>query len=436
MSKKVILTIGDTHFEDKNYGRHKDYENDCKVMMERVATAVEEYAKTLDDKIYRIVMLGDFADCRFTHLEFRVCVENFLTRLRAVSEKVYCLKGNHDTVGGSMTELDYYLSRGMIDAHPTEENIGGKLVRFVDFIRDEEECAQAHEGDAEVIFSHNALAAGDNTLFSSVNVAQLDAPKLKVCVMGHIHGEMYFKSTNRHGQDISILDGGAACVRSATRKDVEGFHLLTLHFDEATGKLGSKKVPVKYVEDAFVEVDDKDANGKWSVADSEKPNIDFGIKGVGSMDINDLAKQLDKNSTPEVASTVRMLFEKYGGVSMNNEEISEADEDDDNFLDEITSLFKTKTVATVVPTVAENVDVLADDTADDLDALAEDTTEETESDELDALMEEDLADEDVASIEDLLSEEEKKALKSGVVDEIDLDGNKVVYVDGQFTFTE
>ena len=254
--------------------------------------------------------------------------------------------------------------------------------------------------------------------------------------MGHIHGEMYFKSTNRHGQDISILDGGAACVRSATRKDVEGFNLLTLHFDEATGKLGSKKIPVKYVEDAFVEVEDKDANGKWSVADSEKPNIDFGIKGVGSMDINDLAKQLDKNSTPEVASTVRMLFEKYGGVSLNNEEISETDEDDDSFLDDITSLFKTKTVAPVVPTVADDLDALAEDTTDALDALAEDTTEETESDELDALMEEDLADEDVASIEDLLSEEEKKALKSGVVDEIDLDGNKVVYVDGQFTFTE
>lgn len=473
MSKQVVLTIGDTHFADVNYGRHKDFASDCETMMERVATAVEEYYKTLGEKFYRIVILGDFADTRFSHLEFRLSVERFLDRLNACAEKVYCLKGNHDEASGLMTELDYYIGRGVIAKHPEEEEIGGKKVRYVDYVRDPEECAQAHEGaDVEVIFTHNALAAGTNTLFSSVDVSKLDAPKLRVGVMGHIHGEMYFKAHNRHGQDVSILDGGAACVRSAERKDVKSFNLLTLHFDGETGKIGSKKIPVNYVEDAFVDVATQEDGTKWSV-DSENANIDFTVSGAGSMDIDDLTTQLGKTASPEVISAVKMLFQKYGKVDMQEEEgVAEAAADDD-LLDDITNMFKSAGSTPAIETDfdAAEAGLLEFDTSDNagfvniadaleedgilddlkeatevgeaedagIDALMDDEGTDAESDGLDDLFDgvsEDDDDEAIA-VEDLLSEEDKECLRSGAVGAVEIEGGiRVEYRNGSFVFAD
>ena len=465
MSKKIVLTIGDTHFADTNYGRHKDFASDCEIMMERVATAVEEYSKTVGGKLYRIIILGDFADTRFSHLEFRLCVEKFLDRLNACTEKLYCLKGNHDEASGLMTELDYYVGRGVIAKHPEEEKIGGKVVRYVDFIRDPEECAQAHEGeDVEVIFTHNALAAGENTLFASVDVSKLDAPKLRVGVMGHIHGEMYFKAHNRHGQDVSILDGGAACVRSATRKDVESFNLLTLHFDETTGKIGSKKVPVKYVEDAFVEADAQTEDTKWSV-DSETANIDFSVTGAGSMDLDDLVKQLDSTAAPEVVSAVKMLFQKYGKVELDNAETSVEDTTDDGLLDDITSMFKsagsTPAVETdfdaaeaglLEPDASDNAGFVSIAAALEEDGILDDLKKatEVEDDGIDTLMDDDVESDglddlfdgvsesgDEVPIEEILSDEEKESLRSGAVSFVELDGDiRVAYRNGEFVFAD
>lgn len=450
--RQVIITIGDTHLSDNNYGRHKDYANDCRILMGRVADAVENYAKKLDGgKAYRVVLLGDFADTRFSHLEFRIEVENFLKRLSAVCEKLYCLKGNHDEASGSMTELDYYTSRGFIDKHPAEEEVGGKVVRYVDYIRDTEECAEAHEGEnVEVIFTHNALAAGENNLFSSVDVSKLDAPKLRVGIMGHIHGEMYFKAHNRHGQDVSILDGGAACIKSANRKDAEGFNLLALHFDKETGKIGSKKIPVKYVEDAFMEVDNGGVEAsKWSV-DSDTTQIDFSVSGAGSMDIDDLAEQLKTTSSPEVIEAVKMLFAKYGKVTMGEEVTADA-EDDDNLLDDITSMFKSNVSTPAVetdfdaaeagllepepsPTMSvgyqEEVEVETKDAIDDLfDDISESVAVEEDTLETE--------DDGATDIEELLSDDDKESLRSGVVAHVDIgDGLLVVYKDGMFIFAE
>lgn len=425
MSKQIVLAIGDTHFEDKNYGRHKDYANDCLTMMDRIATTAEEYAESVG-KFYRIVMLGDFADTRFTRLEFRVAVENFLERLNKIADRVYCLHGNHDSVSGSMCELDYYKLRGLICDHPEEETIGGKVVRYVDFVRDPEECAQAHEGeDVEVIFTHNALGSADNTLFDSVNVSKLDAPKLRVAVMGHIHAEMYFKAHNRHGQDVSILDGGAACVRSASRKDVESFNLLTFHFDGETGKIGSKKLPVKYPEDAFVKVEGEDA-GKWSVEDANATQISFDIAGTGSMDIDDLAKRLNGVAAPEVISAVKMLFEKYGNVTMSDVNTVEA-ESDDSLLDDITNMFKSAPAETnpdtaktelpepePSPSMSVGYQEEFEDALDMLDSISGDTDDDVET---------------------ILSESDKEALRSGVIDKVRIDDDiAVVYRDGNFYF--
>ena len=473
--KKVVLAIGDTHFSDADYGQHKDYASDCLTMMKRVADAVEQYAEKLGGKFYRIVLLGDFADRRFTKLEFRVEVEKFLSRLGAVAEAVYCLNGNHDVVGGSMTEREYYIARGMIAEHPTDEVVGGKNVRYVDFIRDPEECAQAHEGpDVEIVFTHNALAAGENTLFLSVDVSKLDAPKLRVGVMGHIHGEMYFKAHNRHGQDVSILDGGAACVKSTKRKDVECFNMLALHIDEETGKIGSKKIPVKYVEDAFTDkpVDD---DGKWSVAKDTETKIDFSVTGVGAMDVDDLIKRIEEEESAEVGVAVRELFAKYGNVDAGDQEM-DAGATDDTLMDDILGMFRKAEdkaaetdvnvpVASIKSDAVEQADDALDDLADeddvtadaesaedDLDALADD-----DDDSLDALSEEgadDLAelagldtkedvsdelldlvddDEEAVSIVELLSEQERECLMEGSLDYVEVDGLRIVYKDGDFT---
>lgn len=466
--KKVIMTIGDTHLADSNYGRHKDYASDCQIMMDRVASAVENYATTrADGKLFRVVILGDFADTRFSHLEFRVQVEKFLERLNAVAEKVYCLKGNHDEMSGSMTELDYYTERGLIAKHPEEEIVGGRTIRYVDFIRDPEACAQAHEGeDVEIIFTHNALGAADNTLFDSVNVAKLDAPKLRVGVMGHIHGEMYFKAHNRHGQDVSIFDGGAACVRSATRKDVASFNLLAFHIDEETGKIQSGKAHVKYVEDAFLSVEEQAGmvDGKWSVTDGADTQIDFTVTGAGSMDVDDLTTQLSKTSTPEVVATVKMLFEKYGKVAVAGETPAVTNDTDDGLAEDIASLFKsTTTPVTTVPkteiaedglaygdvrmvpfkkeeTVDAEVDL--DDLCDEDDGIAVEikpepvveptVVEDDIFDGLDLLAEED---DDIMSIEDMLDAEDKENLIKGIVSSVQIDDEtSVVYKDNKFMF--
>lgn len=466
--KQIILTIGDTHLADSNYGRHKDYASDCEIMMERVATAVEEYVEKVGEKLYRIVILGDFADTRFSHLEFRVKVENYLARLGACAEKVYCLKGNHDEVSGAMTELDYYTERGLIAKHPLEEKVGGKVVRYVDFVRDPEECAQAHEGEeVEVIFTHNALGAGDNTLFDSVNVSKLDAPKLRVGVMGHIHGEMYFKAHNRHGQDVSILDGGASIVRSATRKDVKSFNLLALHFDGETGKIGSKKIPVNYVEDAFMSVEEQAgmADGKWSVTDNANTQIDFTVVGAGSMDVDDLTAQLGKTATPEVVATVKMLFEKYGKVAVSGTDgdlTVKVDDADDGLAEDIASLFKTSAKPTAKieddfdaaeaglrePDASEQKEVwrnVAKDLEDDgisLDDLCDDDEESEETpvatDEIDALFDDIEEGEDGAdSVEDIISEEDRENLRNGIVESVSIgDGISVVYRNGAFVFAD
>lgn len=441
--KQIILTIGDTHLADSNYGRHKDYASDCEIMMERVATAVEEYVAKVGEKLYRIVILGDFADTRFSHLEFRVKVENYLARLNACAEKVYCLKGNHDEVSGAMTELDYYTERGLITKHPLEEKVGGKAVRYVDFVRDPEECAQAHEGEeVEVIFTHNALGAGDNTLFDSVNVSKLDAPKLRVGVMGHIHGEMYFKAHNRHGQDVSILDGGASIVRSATRKDVKSFNLLALHFDGETGKIGSKKIPVNYVEDAFMSVEEQAgmADGKWSVADANNTQIDFTVVGAGSMDVDDLTTQLSKTATPEVVATVKMLFEKYGKVAVSGTDgdlTIKVDDADDGLAEDIASLFKSSGTPNVETPATEEVKDALDDLCDE----EEDTevTEEAEvvADGIDDLFDGIDEDDSEGSVEDIISEEDKENLRNGIVESVSIgDGISIVYRNGAFVFAD
>ena len=220
------------------------------------------------------------------------------------------------------------------------------------------------------------------------------------------------------------------------------------------------------MEDAFVDVATQEEGTKWSV-DSENANIDFTVSGAGSMDIDDLTTQLGKTASPEVISAVKMLFQKYGKVDMQEEEdVAEAAADDD-LLDDITNMFKSAGSTPAIETDfdAAEAGLLESDTTDNagfvniadaleedgllddlketedagIDALMDDEGTDAESDGLDDLFDgvSDDDDDEAIAVEDLLSEEDKECLRSGAVGAVEIEGGiRVEYRNGSFVFAD
>lgn len=306
MTKK-ILTIGDLHLSDNNYGKHKDYKGHCLSVMGNIKKAISDTNETYE----QIVLLGDLADKRFIDLKFRIAVDNFLEFLKSKCNHLYCLKGNHDFVEGLTTELDYYTAKGVIDQHPVEETVNDIKISYVDFERNKDVCVANHTVDSTVILTHNSCANNDTSIIESVDVSQLVAPNLKLVVMGHIHEELYFTANGKFNT-VKIFNGGSACVKNKDEADRTEFNMLCLEITDDS-KLGVKKITVPLPTDLFV-----DTEPTVEKEQVENIEINFDITNgttKGVLEIDTFLEYLEKKEIDtDVVDTIKGLFVRGSGV--------------------------------------------------------------------------------------------------------------------------
>lgn len=286
-----FLIVGDPHLSSKNYGAHIDYPNESLKYYKEITRVIREYGITHQ------VDLGDFSFSRFHSLEYRQKVENeLIEQNRLLNGNKYSLKGNHDSATYGMTELEYYIEKGLIK--PAQNFSFGQVnISMVDYKSNKEEY---HNSDliitpsdktTDILLLHDFFKFDKTTLPNYGNAVLLDDFTewfgIDTMIIGHIHKQEMFK-----GNIVKDMKAHEVFVRypgSLSRPSYrEG------HMDEI-GKMVMLEIldngDVNYTE---IDIELDKIEECFNLEQKEQEKIKKALKGE-HVDISDIVRQLNSH---------------------------------------------------------------------------------------------------------------------------------------------
>lgn len=303
-----IGVYGDIHLNSKNYGAHKDYARESMDYFTKITEIAERR------KLTHLIGCGDFSYGRFHSLEYRAQVESNLQRQFEVTHgNRYELHGNHDSAGYGMTELEYYVSKGLIKPS-CNLTVGNLHITMVDYGKHLE--VEPNIDDTESSF--NFVIAHDFFKFEKTAVAnfgksiELDnfskwfGADCLIC--GHVHKILDFsgyilKNDMAHECQVHYL---GCMTRPAYREgllDEVGQVMVITVFDDGKVDFEMETIQLWDIEDSF--------NLAAKEAESTKKE-----EKSARVDISDVVKQLDAHDrnvgNPEdIIAGLEDIEEKY-----------------------------------------------------------------------------------------------------------------------------
>ena len=285
-----VLIYGDLHLSSKAYGAHINYQTESLDILKKVADKVEELNPTF------VVGLGDFTFYRFHTLEYRMAVENELTRIRNITNgNHFQLKGNHDSASYGMTEFDYYIKNGYMRpaANVSIGNVNINMVNYGETLDTDVNIGEIDKS-INIILAHDYLSFSDAKLPNYGDPIMLDNFEkwfgVDYIICGHIHKHELFEGLmlkEVNGQSIGhrvLVNYPGAMTRPAFREghmDLEG-HMVMLDInDDGTIKYEDVIVPLLPLDQSF----NLDAKAAEKEAKAEKKR---------KLDILDIVKNLDE----------------------------------------------------------------------------------------------------------------------------------------------
>ena len=303
-----IGVYGDIHLNSKNYGAHRDYARESIDYFSKITEITEKR------KLTHLIGCGDFSYGRFHSLEYRTQVEKNLQRQFEITKgNRYELHGNHDSAGYGMTELEYYVSKGLIKPS-CNLTIGNLHITMVDYGKHND--VEANIDDSESSF--NFVIAHDFFKFAKTSVAnfgksiELDnfskwfGADCLIC--GHVHKILNFsgyilKGDMAHECQVHYL---GCMTRPAYRDglmDEVGQVMVITVFDDGKVDFDIEVVKLWDIADSF-NLEDKEA--EFSKREEKSTRVD----------ISDVVKQLDAHDrnvgNPEdIIAELEDVEEKY-----------------------------------------------------------------------------------------------------------------------------
>lgn len=297
-----VIVFGDTHLGDKNYGKHKNYENDSYDTFSRITQVCEE------EKADVIILTGDLSNSVFNKLGYRTKIEELFERMNVLTNhRIYCVKGNHDKAGYGMTEYEYYVNKGVI--RPSDNITVDKLnITMIDYGKIEEAVVnKSIENDSlEVVICHDTVAFEDTNVPPYMTYYNLSEYS-KFCntslfLVGHIHefstikGKVYDESKSTASDSMIVYVGCPTRPQLTDDTDNTG-HYVLIDSNSLEMKLGEFELLNK--EDIFV-MEDKESTE--IIGEEARKKIDIGhvVKeldeyNIGCGDVNVLIESLQED---------------------------------------------------------------------------------------------------------------------------------------------
>ena len=288
-----VLIYGDLHLLSKNYGSHKDYPAETLDIIDRLGKLAEQ------ESVTHAICLGDFTHGRISSLEYRLKMEDWLSRMnRITGNNHYCLKGNHDVAGYGLTEFEYYVSKGILKPS-CNMTIGNAYFTMADYGKLKEVEINKHDPSRpgyNILLSHDYLSFKDARLpnFGKAtlidNMSKLYPVNFILC--GHIHKHMILNGKvesdiqldgNTYSNDVNIVYTGCLTRPSYTpgATDTIGHVVILTIYADGNMEYDLRDFELKPLEESFIlSKEDVESDNNASVQQK-------------SVDISDIVYKLD-----------------------------------------------------------------------------------------------------------------------------------------------
>jgi len=302
------LIIGDLHLKSGDYGGHVDYANETLDVLGKCLNVAKE------KQVTHVILAGDLTYNKFSTLEYRMRVELFFREInKLTSDNLYSIIGNHDKAGYGMTELEYYIEKGVIKhtSYIDEDNLKiymidyGKIGKFKGVEKNNKtNIAVLHD---YVKFSDTKMPEYGKSIELDKNLKFLNVDLL---VCGHIHdyhsfaGIIYNEESEGKRVGVTYLGSPSRPAYRGEQTDTVG-HLMIIDSDTSKDEVLIDEIEIDLipVTEAFaVEI---------KQIEKEKRMVK-----ANRVDISDVLKELDSKelfnfSAEEVVNKIEGIDARY-----------------------------------------------------------------------------------------------------------------------------
>lgn len=217
-----ILVTGDMHLSSKNYGSHINYPGESLEMFQFVTECLA------NNDCGMLIGLGDFTYGRFHDLDYRLAIEEELTKQNELTNgNRYELKGNHDKLTSGTSEWEFYVKKGLLKNVPYIDTPCARL-HLVNFGEEFNELAIDHS-KKNIVFGHNYFKYKSTLLPNYGEAIILDDFKtwqyVDLIITGHIHDIItckgYIIGDGPNQKEIPVLYLGCPNRPSYKKQDLD-----------------------------------------------------------------------------------------------------------------------------------------------------------------------------------------------------------------------